>query len=138
MARKKQYVALRNYKADGYKFSKWEMVWMEEEEASTLVSQHTLMPYATAVNEGFWPPPEKVQESLDKKRLSLIQEAKEEEEKKEEEEEKPPAKPSSSIPKILLGNKLRAAVQKKKQAAKKPSRKVTAAKLAAIKAGGKA
>lgn len=108
----KQYVVKRDYNHNKKDWQKYEIVWMAEKEAIPYVAQHVLIPFATAINDGLWPPPA----GYPKKKTSTVPVVTQEE-LEQIDNIKPTDKNKSepkSKPKTLIGNQLRDAIQKKK------------------------
>ena len=144
--RLKQYIAVKYLKIDKQHSAKaHELVWLTEETALPFVSSHLLVPIDVAIREGLYPPivesaPEKVADKIKQAVKEVMGTPETTASSELPAETNPPTEPPAGT-KSLLGNKLRDAVQVKKSESQKATSevaKIDAAKLAAIKAGGKA
>jgi hypothetical protein len=128
----KQYVALIDFHDGDIKAKKGQMVWIPANEATVLTAQNFVVPLNAAIRQGIYPPKD---ESFVGRFKTIAQKA-DERPVKETLQESTQALQEAS--KKLLGNQLRDVVQGRSEAEDEEAKaKLTADKLAAIKAGGK-
>lgn len=134
--RKKQYVTLHGGEYDKQKASQFEVVWLTEDTALSLISARMIVPLDVAIREGTYPPKVSTAKSKVSEVVTQVAEEVTGLDLDQSEAKVTEVTPSTTAKKSFLGNTLRQAVQTKKAQPEPAKAKIDPNKLAAIKAGG--